>query len=115
MAQETFTKESFWSELDALGEDEVRVRFSVTKQFGDVGPKHELTKLWLAHKDSAKRDAREEKTLKIAKEANSIARSASREVRKDRIIAIAAIIIAAIAAHEEIMWLISSVISWFSS
>ena len=65
MAQETFTKEQFWSELDALGEDEVRVSFSVTKQFGDVGAKHELTKLWLkrledsrASEAANKRDAR---------------------------------------------------------
>jgi hypothetical protein len=83
MAQETFTKESFWAELDALGEDEVRVRLSVTKQFGDVGPKHELAKLWLARKDSAKRDVREESTLRLAVWAN--------------IIAITAIVIAAIA------------------
>jgi hypothetical protein len=100
MAQETFTKESFWAELDALGEDEVRVRFSVTKQFGDVGPKHELAKLWLARKDSAKRDAREERTLSLASRANRIA--------------YIAVIIAAIAAHKEIKLLISSVISWFS-
>lgn len=99
MVQETFTKEQFWSELDALGEEEVRVRFSVTKQFGDVGPKHELTKLWL----SDKRDARE--AVSMAK--------IRRDVRIDRYIAIAAIIIAAIAAHKEIKWLISSVISWF--
>lgn len=100
MAQETFTKEQFWSELDELGEDEVRVRFSVTKQFGDVGAKHELTKLWLADK----RDAREAASMAKIR----------RDVRIDRYIAIAAVIIAAIAAHKEIKWLISSVISWFS-
>lgn len=101
MAQETFTKEQFWSELDALGEEEVRVRFSVTKQFGDVGPKHELTKLWLSDRAEA--------------------RHAKREARRDRrenitlTVAIAAAIIAAIAARADIKWLISSVISWLSS
>jgi hypothetical protein len=49
---------------------------------------------------SAKRDARELKTLALASRAN--------------LIAISAVIIAAIAAHTEIMWLVSSVISWFS-
>ena len=98
-AQETFTKEQFWSELDAIGEDDVRVKFSVAKQWGDVGPKHALVLLWLKDKEdkrasasSAKRDLREQRTLYIA---------------------IAAMIIAAIAAHKEIALLISSVISWF--
>ena len=94
MAQEAFTKEQFWSELDALGEGEVRVRFSVTKQFGDVGPKHELTKLWLSDRAEARRDRREKITLTVA---------------------IAAAIIAAIAARADIKWLISSVISWSSN
>ena len=107
MAPETFTKEQFWSELDALGEEDVRVRFSVTKQFGDVGTKHELTKLWLkrfedsrASEAANKRDAREDKTLRLASRAN--------------IIAYIAVIIAAIAAHKEITALISSVMSWSS-
>ncbi|MBU1225034.1 MAG: hypothetical protein KKA22_14855 [Gammaproteobacteria bacterium] len=100
MARETFTKEQFWSELDALGEEDVRIRFSVTKQFGDVGPKHELAKLWL----SDKREAREAASMAKIR----------RDVRVDRYIAIAAIIIAAIAAHAEIKWLISLVISWLS-
>ena len=42
----------------------------------------------------------------------SIDRSASIEVRNYRITAIAAIIIAVIAAHEEIIWLISTLMSW---
>ena len=80
---------------------------------------------WLRRKDeeraiasSSKRDAREEETLAIAKEANRIASSALAETRAearlsrrsrwiDRIIPIIAIIIAAIAAREEIKWLIS--------
>ena len=73
---------------------------------------------WLRRKDVeredarvAVRDAREEETLSIAKEANKIARSIRRDVRIDRAMAIAAIIIAAIAANKEIRWLISFVIN----
>jgi len=85
---------------------------------------HEETPIieeWLRRKDeerglasSSKRDAREEETLSIAKEANRIASSALTEARfanrsrwKDRISTIIAIIIAATAAREDIIWLIS--------
>ena len=94
MERETFTREQFWSELDALGEDEVRIKFSVTKQFGNAGPKHELAKLWLCDRAKAHRDKRENITLTIA---------------------IVAVIIAVIAARADIKWLFSSVISWFSN
>jgi hypothetical protein len=71
----------------------------------------------LAVKEAELRDAREAETLSIAKEANSLARDVNsrtsmidrftrRAVLKDRIIAIVAIIIAAIAAREDIMWFI---------
>jgi hypothetical protein len=76
---------------------------------------------WLRRKDEERtvvrasiRDAREERTLSIAEEANRIASSALAEARlanrsrwKDRIIAITAIIIAAMAAREDIIWFIS--------
>jgi len=86
-----------------------------------------IIKEWLRRKDeeralslSSIRDEREERTLSIAAEANRIASSALAETRaearlsrrsrwKDRIIPIIAIIIAAIAAREDITWLIS----WF--
>ena len=50
----------------------------------------------------AKREAREDEIISIAKEANDSARSSFRAVRKDRYIAITAVIIAAIAAREDI-------------
>lgn len=62
----------------------------------------------------SRQEDREETTLRIAEEANSIARAASEEarlarlsVKYDRTIAIAAIIIAAISARDDIRWLIS--------
>ena len=108
---------SYCSQFDKEGESAIRIAVeSSTWQYDP--PTRAAAIEWLRLKDvervseaSAKRDTREEETLAIAKEANSIARSASREVRKDRIIAIAAIIIAAISAHKEIKWLIWSVIS----
>jgi hypothetical protein len=105
-------------EFEALDEDGVRTKLA-SNEWALLPTKSGLAELWLKSKDdaraaasSAKRDAREDETLAIAREANSIARDALRAVRKDRYIAIAAIIIAAIAAHKEIKWLITSVISW---
>ena len=69
--------------------------------------------LELEEKAASKRDAREEDTLSTAKEANRIASSALAEARlanrsrwTDRIIMIITIIIATIAAREDIVWLI---------
>lgn len=65
----------------------------------------------------SRQERREEQTLRIAEEANSIARAASVEARSarlavkyDRAIAITAIIIAAISAREDIHWLISEIL-----
>ena len=67
----------------------------------------------------SKRDSREEETLSIAKAANSIAADAlsftKRSRRADRIMAITAIMMAAIAAREDIIWLISLVINLFKN
>lgn len=111
MAQETFTESEFWAKLEAVGEDQVRINL-IKKVYGDHGAKCELVLEWLRRKEearaleaSAKRDAREEETLAIAK-------STKASVRYDRYIAIAAIMIAAIAAHKEVMWLISLIMSW---
>lgn len=84
--QSTFTKDSFWAELDKLGEEQVLINLNVTKTYGQVGmsgtgpEKYELTKIWLKKQQdqrdfesSLKRDAREIETLKIASRANNIA------------------------------------------
>lgn len=101
----------FWAKLDVVGEEQVRTNF-INNIYGDHGAKRELVLEWLLIKErtraletSAKSDATEEEIL-------SIDRSASIKVRNYRIIAIAAIIIAIIAAHEEIIWLISTLMPW---
>jgi len=90
---------------------------------GDSGSRNRnQVEAWLRSKQVASdalaaslRDAREEETLSIAKDANRIASSALAEARranrsrwKDRTMTMIAIIIAMIAAHKEI----GSFISW---
>lgn len=111
MPQETVTSDEFFAKLASLGEDSVRVRLAIG-EWGNNCDRSRLVELWLSKQDAAraleaaaKRDAREEATL-------AIARSAKASVRYDRYIAIAAVIIAAIAAREDIKWLAWSVISW---
>lgn len=49
---ETFRKEQFWAELDAIGEDEVRARIA-TKKYGVGNHKLELAELWLEQRNRA--------------------------------------------------------------
>jgi hypothetical protein len=111
MEQERVAGLGFWAKLDVVGEEQVRKNL-INNIYGDHGPKRELVLEWLLIKEraralevSAKSDAMEEDIL-------SKDRSASIKVRNYRIIAIAAIIIAVIAAHEEIIWLISTLMPW---
>ena len=52
-----FTKDEFWSELEALGEEEVLINLNVRKMYGQVGSsgkgpeKYELAKIWLKKKE----------------------------------------------------------------
>ena len=48
--QETFTKEQFWAELEALGEEEVRVRIA-THRYGNASDKRALAVEWLQKKE----------------------------------------------------------------
>ena len=110
MGQEKFTKWDFWDKLDVVGEEQVRINL-IKKIYGDHGAKRELVLEWLFSEEAARE---QEVSAKHGEEILSIKRSAAIEIRNYRIIAITAIIIAIIAAHEEIMWLISSVMPWFS-
>ena len=112
MAHEDPRYAAWRSEFESLGEEGVRMMDSGSQVVPDE--RIRFSRVWLKQQEearalaaSAKRDAREEETLAIAK-------SAQVAVRYDRYIAIAAVIIAAIAAHKEFMWLIRSVISWLS-
>ena len=112
---------SYFSEFEKLGESVVRSTIPTWSSYDK--DKASAASEWCRQLDerrsteaSSKRDEREEQTLSIAREANRIASSALAEARfanrsrwKDRIITIVAIIIAAIAARDDIIWLIS----WF--
>lgn len=94
--------QAFFAELDAKGEEAVRV--DLAKGVYASGNSSQLVHEWLSSKEraresasSAKRDAREEETLSIAREANSIAREALHNSRCANHIAIAAAIFAALA------------------
>ena len=115
---------NLFTQLEAMGL--AAVKESVAKgKAGAIGSSHHNAVLgWVAIEEgkiasasAAKRDAREEETLSIARkasaaaeEANSIARLALRSVLKDRYIAIAATIIAIIAAREDIGSLIGAIL-----
>ena len=112
MVHEDSRHAAWRSEFESLGEEGVRMMDSGSQAMPE--DRIRFSRVWLKQQEEArafaafaKRDAREEETLAIAK-------SAKAAVRYDRYIAIVAVIIAAIAARKEIMWLIRSVISWFS-
>lgn len=86
MAQEPFTKDSFWAELDRLGEDEVRNRL-IANRYGLGQQKKPLAQAWLQERERSRADASSLEQMRIARSAKNAAWAA----------AIAAII-AAIAA-----------------
>ena len=104
--------------LNSMTIDEARKAIA-KGQFRDIGSiERAFASELLATKEASLRDSREEETLLVAKdanrlaeEANSISKSMRLEVRKDRIIAIIAIIIAVIAARADIIWFISWIVS----
>ena len=88
-----------WTVFDSLGESQVRMQFEDAS--GDVGVQ---AREWLTLKElersaasAAKRDAREEETLSIAREANRIASSASSSARRANKIAATAAMLATAA------------------
>jgi hypothetical protein len=104
-------QESFIKTLESLTEEEIS-----SKLFsgGWSVEQKRWASDWLDRKASLKRDAREEETLSIAKDANRIASNALTEAEranrsrwKDRTMTIIAIIIATIAARADIKWFIS--------
>lgn len=123
-------------ELEKLGEQEVRKRLA-SNVYGDPRNLNYISvQAWLRSKEVEREEALNDESLSIsrkalvaseeanrlaceanavAREANNLARSSDktmrREVRKDRIIAITAIIIAIIAAHK-VIW---SLIVWIGN
>jgi hypothetical protein len=97
MAQEYWTKEQFWAELEKLGPDEVRVRLA-TKYYSDVNERGLLAREWLHRLDLAAEAEVERKRDSSSAEQIRIARSAKNAAWVAAIIAIIAAIIAAAAA-----------------
>ena len=58
MAQETWTKETFWAELDKLGEEKVRERI-VAKAYGEAGHKRAFAEDWLRNREASRLAAAE--------------------------------------------------------
>jgi len=63
------------AEINSLGEEEVRARY-LRDEYISHDIRRRYVQNWLLSKDSARRDAREEETLKIARRANNVAISA---------------------------------------
>ncbi len=76
----TFTKEQFWAELDALGEEEVRVRV-VTKRYGNASAKRSLAEEWLRSKDQEHKDSSAAEQIAVARDAANAARDAADSAR----------------------------------
>ena len=83
--------------LESMPFKEARRKINFGELYAVGSDDHNFALSWLEGKEAELRDERESEAM----------RSMRREVRKDRIIAIAAIIIAVIAAREDIKWLIS--------
>ena len=81
MTQQTFTREQFFAELDALGILKVREKHAVGA-WGQVGPKVKLVELYIAEHDRAAAAAVETEQTSIAREAKEAAeRSAAASER----------------------------------
>jgi len=86
------SRHAVWrAEFEKLGETGVRMIDPGSHVIPD--DRVRFAKVWLAERDSAKRDAREEETLSIAREANRIASRAERWAMYAAIAAAVALII----------------------
>ena len=111
MAQETWTKEQFWKELDDVGEDEVRVRLA-TRYYTDLNERGGLAREWIQRKDLSRaaeseraRDAFQaeqalaaSRAVKAADRAADAAERQANTAERATRIAIAALIVAIVAA-----------------
>ena len=88
--QETFTAEQFFAELEALGEESVRLNL-IAKKYGSGNHKKELAEEWLRLLEDQRREDREAASERRAERMISTARLAN-------IIAVIAAITAIIAA-----------------
>lgn len=96
MAQETYTKEQFWGQLDALGEDTVRVRLA-THAYGDGGDRRALVEEWLRRQNQRRATEESDRSAAASAEQIRIARSAKNAAWAAAMAAIIAAIFAAIS------------------
>ena len=104
---DTFTRKSFWAELETLGEESVRVRI-MTGAYAPKSAKRQLAEEWIRKKDQERADdlearklASQSEQIDIARDAKDAAwaaadaaRDAAREAKKANIIATLALIAA---------------------
>ena len=76
MAPETFTRESFWAELDGLGEEEVRTRVSVGT-YSSANKKRELAQQWLERNSQERSERSNSEQMRIARSAKNAAWAAA--------------------------------------
>lgn len=76
MAPEKLTKEEFWTELEALGEDEVHTRVH-TKIYSEANNKLPLAKEWLRLKEKNRQGAKDAANLEAARSASEAAKRAA--------------------------------------
>lgn len=83
----------FREELESLGEVEVRRILARGDQWAALENRKNVAFDWLREKESAKRDAREDEAIAIAREANDIASRAERWAMYAAIAAVIALIV----------------------
>lgn len=111
MAKETFTKESFWAELESLGVDAVRTRV-VTGAYSTVTEKHQFAEEWLSRKDKEGSDEIAQRNtgpqsveIALAQSAKDAAWITARAANRANIYSVIALIGAAIAIAVSIIGL----------
>lgn len=107
-----------FQKCEELGEEKVREHLDANLWSNKTKRAH--AQEWLRQLESSRADdvlsrqeARELESIEVAREANSIALAARHDARLAALAAIIATIIAAIAAREDIKWLIMTFLQWF--
>ncbi len=93
---ETFNEETFWPDLEKLGEDKVKLRVQM-KEWGPGSPKQLLAEEWLRRKEQERSDAAATRHINSIEEANRIARSAKNASWFAAIAALIALIVSVVA------------------
>lgn len=104
----TYTRESFWAELEGLGEPKVRERL-ITLAYGETGDKRALVIEWLRLKDEARTTASQAAMADTAREASTAAVRAAVAAEAQARTAAKALTTAKIAAAVAIAALIVSI------